>query len=64
MEGWIQGLLWLLIVAACIWIVRRRIRKWKKGEYCDCCDGSCGGCVRTRKAHTAAAAQAAEKKSG
>ena len=43
-EWMIQGILWLLILAACFWIVRRRFRKWQKGEYCDCCDGSCGGC--------------------
>ena len=46
LEWLIRGLLWLTILIVCTWIVRRRLRKWKQGEYCDCCDGSCGGCRR------------------
>lgn len=47
MEWVVQILLWGAILAYIAFVVRRRIRKIKKGEYCDCCDGSCNcGCSK------------------
>lgn len=30
-----------LIVLYCIWVVRRRVRQIRQGQYCSC---GCGGC--------------------
>lgn len=31
-----------LIVLYCIWVIRRRVRQIRKGQYCSC---GCGGCT-------------------
>lgn len=40
----IQILLWGGILVYGAYVVRRRVRKIKKGEFCDCCEGGCAGC--------------------
>ena len=38
----------LLIAAWAAFVIIRKIRRAKRGIYCDCCDGSCD-CCRPKK---------------
>lgn len=39
---WMTGFLGIIIVVYVIWIVRRKVRQFRQGRFCDC---GCNGCV-------------------
>lgn len=41
----------LIIAVYAVFVIVKKIRDFKKGKYCSCCDCGCGHCVKKEEKH-------------